>query len=106
MFILSGFIISDPDCKNVTAYSVAMINIRAKTNIPFIRIFVRNNQTNIRSIPNEYLFEFFSKFLDFSDPFEDTVRVAYYQHSFIMNQAEGPNKYISIAFVINQVCLI
>ena len=31
---------------------------RAKTNIPNIRIFVRNNQTNIRSFPNECSFEF------------------------------------------------
>ena len=35
-----------------------------------------------------------------------TVRVAYYEHSFIMNQAEGPNKYTPIAFVLNQVRLI
>ena len=41
----------------------------------------------------------------------NTVRVAYYEpayfeHSFIMNQAEGPNRYILIAFVLNQVRLI
>ena len=41
----------------------------------------------------------------------DTVRVAYYEpayykHLFIMNQAEGPNRYILIAFVLNQVRLI
>ena len=40
-----------------------------------------------------------------------TVRVAYYEpayyeHSFIMNQAEGPNKNNSIAFVLNKVRLI
>ena len=40
-----------------------------------------------------------------------TVRVAYYEpayyeHSFIMNQAEGPNRYILIAFVLNKVRLI
>ena len=40
-----------------------------------------------------------------------TVRVAYYEpayyeHSFIVNQAEGPNRYILIAFVLNQVRLI
>ena len=31
---------------------------------------------------------------------------AYYQHSFIINQAEGPNKYTPIAFVLDQVRLI
>ena len=40
-----------------------------------------------------------------------TVRVAYYEpayheHLFIMNQAEGPNGYILIAFVLNKVRLI
>ena len=40
-----------------------------------------------------------------------TVRVAYYEpayyeHSFIMNQAEGPNKNNPIAFVLNKVRLI
>ena len=40
-----------------------------------------------------------------------TVRVAYYEltyykHLFIMNQAEGPNRYILIAFVLNKVRLI
>ena len=35
-----------------------------------------------------------------------TVSVAYYEHSFIMNQAEGPNKYTPIAFVLNQGSLI
>ena len=40
-----------------------------------------------------------------------TVRVAfyepaYYEHLFIMNQAEGPNRYILIAFVLNEVRLI
>ena len=37
---------------------------------------------------------------------ESTVRVAYYEHLFIMNQAEGPNRYILIAFVLNKVRLI
>ena len=41
----------------------------------------------------------------------NTVRVAYYEpayyeHLFIMNQAEGPNGYILIAFVLNKVRLI
>ena len=36
--------------------------IRAKTNIPNIRIFLRNNQTNIRSFPSEYSFEFLIQF--------------------------------------------
>ena len=36
----------------------------------------------------------------------NTGRVAYYEHSFIMNQVEGPNKYTPIAFVLNQVRLI
>ena len=40
-----------------------------------------------------------------------TVRVAYYEpayyeHLFIMNQAESPNGYILIAFVLNKVRLI
>ena len=40
-----------------------------------------------------------------------TVRVAYYEpayyeHLFIMNQAEGPNGHILIAFVLNKVRLI
>ena len=40
-----------------------------------------------------------------------TVRVAYYEpayyeHLFIMNQTEGPNRYILIAFVLNEVRLI
>ena len=40
-----------------------------------------------------------------------TVRVAYYEPAyyellFIMNQAEGPNRYILIAFVLNKVRLI
>ena len=43
--------------------------------------------------------------------FDNTVRVAYYEpayyeHLFIMNQAEGPNGYILIAFVLNKVRLI
>ena len=43
--------------------------------------------------------------------FLHTVRVAYYEpayyeHSFIMNQAEGPNKNNPIAFVLNKVRLI
>ena len=43
--------------------------------------------------------------------FRYTVRVAYYEpayyeHLFIMNQAEGPNGYILIAFVLNKVRLI
>ena len=32
-----------------------------------------------------------------------TVRVAYYEHSFILNQADDTKKYTPIAFVLNQV---
>ena len=40
-----------------------------------------------------------------------TIKVAYYEpvyyeHSLIMNQAEGPNKYTPIALVLNQARLI
>ena len=45
-------------------------------------------------------------FLDNHHRYRNTVRVAYYEHLFILNQAEGPNGYILIAFVLNKVRLI
>ena len=51
-----------------------MIIIRAKTNIPNIRIFVRNNQTNIRLSFETIRMIFSSIFLEVSDPFEEVVK--------------------------------
>ena len=50
-----------------------MIIIRAKTNIPNIRIFVRNNQTNIRLSFETIRMIFSSPFLEVSDP-EEVVK--------------------------------